>query len=206
MDKQFELLSRELVVTGKMLYERGWVPATSGNFSSRVSPSEIAVTVSGRHKGFLALEDIMRVDASGRPLDGKTPSAETELHTQIYRHFPAANAVLHTHSVNATVLSFVCEGKVELRDMEVLKAIEGIDSHAVSLQVPIFDNDQDIGRLAAIVEKQLSEIERSHAYLIKGHGLYTWGSSISDAVRHLEAFEFLFACEMEMRKVGGRYE
>ena len=39
-------------------------------------------------------------------------------------------------------------------------------------------------------------------YLIDGHGLYAWGRNMAEARRHLEAFEFLFHCELELRKLG----
>jgi methylthioribulose-1-phosphate dehydratase len=38
-------------------------------------------------------------------------------------------------------------------------------------------------------------------YLIRGHGLYTWGARMSDALRQIEAFEFLFECELKMRSL-----
>ncbi|MET1163044.1 MAG: class II aldolase/adducin family protein, partial [Pseudoxanthomonas sp.] len=41
-------------------------------------------------------------------------------------------------------------------------------------------------------------------YLIDGHGLYAWGRDMAEARRHLEAFEFLFHCELELRKLGCR--
>lgn len=202
MVEQFELLSHELVVAGKKLYEMGWVPATSGNFSARLASGDIAITVSGRHKGQLTVNDIMLVDSKGSSLDDRTPSAETGLHVQIYQQFPDVNAVLHTHSISATVLSRMAMGQLILKDMEVLKAIQGIDTHATTLEIPIFPNQQDISRLAADVERKITTVEKAHAYLIEGHGLYTWGASISDTVRHLEAFEFLFSCEIEMEKIG----
>jgi methylthioribulose-1-phosphate dehydratase len=38
-------------------------------------------------------------------------------------------------------------------------------------------------------------------YLIRGHGLYTWGPRMADALRHVEAFEFLFECELKTRSL-----
>ena len=38
-------------------------------------------------------------------------------------------------------------------------------------------------------------------YLIAGHGLYAWGRDISEARRHLDAFEFMLGCELEMRRL-----
>jgi len=40
------------------------------------------------------------------------------------------------------------------------------------------------------------------AYLIEGHGLYTWGATVDDAVRHIEALEFMLECELWLRRIG----
>ncbi len=200
--KNFEDEAQALVSVGLEAFARGWVPATSGNFSVRLGPNEVAITVSGRHKGRLTIADIMRVDGSGRALDKKRPSAETLLHVSLYRRFPEIQAVLHTHSVNATVLSRLVDGKLVLEQLEVLKAFRGIDTHQASVVVPIFANDQDIQRLASTVEQYLEAHGPIPGYLIAGHGLYTWGASLNEAMRHLEAFEFLLQCELEMRRAS----
>lgn len=191
-----------LVDIGHQAYQRGWLPATSGNLSCRLDDGTVAITVSGRHKGRLCLDDIMRVDREGRPIDAKRPSAETLLHTQLYERFPEVGAVLHTHSVNATVLSRVSGAALHLDDLELLKAFEGIDTHDISVSLPVFPNDQDMRRLSARVETYLQGEVHLPGYLIAGHGLYSWGRGVEDAARHLEAFEFLFDCQLAMRRIG----
>ena len=198
----FQQASRQLIEAGWQLYARGMVPATSGNFSARLVDGTIAVTVSGRHKGRLGEEDIMRVDSDGRSLDGRRPSAETLLHTALYRRYRNANVILHPHSVNATILSRLCDDWLNLQDYELLKAFPGIDSHDCTVRVPVFDNDQNIARLADRIDSCLDSLDAAHGYLIRAHGFYTWGSSIEDALRHVEAFEFLFDCEIRLRGVA----
>ncbi|MCB1792789.1 MAG: methylthioribulose 1-phosphate dehydratase [Gammaproteobacteria bacterium] len=195
----FAARAEELVEAGRYLYAQGMVPATSGNFSARLSDGTIAVTVSGRHKGKLTVGDILRVDADGHSLDGRRPSAETLLHTQLYRRFDDARVILHPHSVNATVLSLMSQDALVLQDFELLKAFPGIDTHDCSVAIPVFANDQDIARLAAVVDARLRERCDAPGYLIRGHGFYTWGASVDDALRHVEAFEFLFRCELRLR-------
>ena len=191
--------AEELVEVGRSLYGGDMVPATSGNFSARLSDGTFAVTVSGRHKGKLTVADIMRIDADGRSLDGRRPSAETGLHTQIYARFPQARVVLHPHSVNATVLSMMSSDSLLLQDYELLKAFPGVVTHDCCVRIPVFGNDQDIARLAATVDARLAGHCDAPGYLIRGHGFYTWGDSMEDALRHVEAFEFLFTCELRMR-------
>jgi methylthioribulose-1-phosphate dehydratase len=199
---EFEQRAAELVEAGRTLYKLGLVPATSGNFSARLNERETAITVSGRHKGKLTQSDIMVVDKNGHSLDGRRPSAEALLHVQIYKRFPKAGVVLHPHSVNATLLSRVHSDHLILQDYELLKAFPDIDTHDCKVTVPIFANDQDIVRLAAKVDAYMDAHQGIHGYLIAGHGFYTWGDTVDDAMRHVEAFEFLFECEMKLRGVN----
>jgi len=198
---EFEQRASELIDVGQQLYRRGMVPATSGNFSVRLTNEELAITVSGRHKGKLSQDDIMKVDNDGNSLDGRRASAETLLHVHIYKRYPETRVVLHPHSVNATLLSRLCDEWLVLQDYELLKAFPGIDSHECSVRVPVFDNDQNIARLAQKVDACMADMEVAHGYLIRGHGFYTWGNSIEDAMRHVEAFEFLFECELRLRGI-----
>lgn len=200
--QEFSQRSAELIAAGQSLYSLGMVPATSGNFSARLSNNEIAITVSGRHKGRMIDEDIMRVDAKGQSLDGRRSSAETGLHVQIYDRIPGAKAILHPHSVNATLLSRTAGEFLLLQDYELLKAFPGVDSHDCSVTVPIFANDQNIERLADRVDQYMQTEGTIHGYLINGHGFYTWGESVEDALRHVEAFEFLFECELRLKGVN----
>ena len=197
----FATASEALIDAGHQLYAQGMVPATSGNFSARLDDGKLAITVSGRHKGKLTPDDIMRVDAEGQSLDGRRPSAETLLHVYIYRRYPDARYILHPHSVNATVLSRLCDDWLQLQDYELLKAFPGIDTHEHSVRVPVFDNDQDIARLAQKVDACLDSLDAVPGYLIRGHGFYTWGDNLDDVLRHVEAFEFLFQCEIRMREL-----
>ena len=196
-----EQLTRQIIEAGRFLHERGWSPATSGNYSARLSFDQALLTVSGRHKGQLGEDDVLATDLDGNSLEpGKKPSAETLLHTQLYRWKPEIGAVLHTHSVNATVLSrLTLADSLVFADYELQKAFAGVDSHESQVLVPIFDNDQDIARLAVKVQPWLGERSDCVGYLIRGHGLYTWGATIADCLRQVEAFEFLFECELKVR-------
>ncbi len=189
----------ELVSVGKFLFDNGWSPATSSNYSVRLDANHIAITVSGRPKGELTAADIMVVDLQGQAVGSdKKPSAETLLHTLLYERNPDVQSVLHTHSVRGTVLSkhYAVQGYIEFEDYEVLKALQGITTHDTRLAMPIFPNTQNMPELAERVSAYLHENPAIHGYLIAGHGLYTWGQSVADARRHVEASEFLLECEL----------
>jgi methylthioribulose-1-phosphate dehydratase len=184
-------LATALARAGRSIHARGWVPATSGNFSVRLADGSIAVTRSGIDKSALESGDIMRLKADGSAADAGTPSAETALHLQLYGRDPAIGAVLHTHSMNAVLAGRGAMDEVEVEGLELLKALDGYRSHESRLSIPVFDNDQDIGALARRVETRMERDGQGHAYLIRGHGLYTWGRDLPTAMRHLEALEYL---------------
>jgi methylthioribulose-1-phosphate dehydratase len=196
--------AHQLIEAGRLLYSRGWSPATSSNYSARIDERHIAITVSGRHKGELKPGDVMVVDLAGRPVQcDRKASAETRLHTALYELFPQVGAVLHTHSVNATVLSRLLKDHdtVRFRGYELQKAFAGVTTHEGELLLPIFDNTQDIPALAATTRQYLREFPQAPGYLIRGHGMYTWGQTLADSLRHLEALEFLLACELEIMRM-----
>ena len=190
-----------IVAAGRRMDARGWVPATAGNISVRLDGSRIAITRSGGHKGFLTAAGVMQVDGDGRPLTGGArPSAETALHCQVYRQFPDARAVLHGHSVAGTVLSMASpESALRIQGYEVQKAFAGQTSHAPALDLPLFDNDQDIPALAGRIAPVLPGCVLG--YLIRGHGVYVWGPDMDSALARLEGLEFLLACELERRRL-----
>ena len=196
-----EQLTRQIIEAGQFLYGRGWSPATSSNYSARLSADQALLTVSGKHKGELGEDDVLATDLDGNSLEpGKKPSAETLLHTQLYRWKAEIGAVLHTHSVNATVLSrLTLADSLVFADYELQKAFSGVSTHECQVLVPIFDNDQDIARLASKVQPWLDQRPDCVGYLIRGHGLYTWGATMADCLRQVEAFEFLFECELKVR-------
>lgn len=194
---------------GREFHRRGWSVGTSSNYSVVVSrePLELLVTASGKDKGRLESTDFVRVDADGQPTFAGQPksSAETRLHTVLATQ-PDVGAILHTHSVWGTLLSqlYFAEGGFEIADYEMLKGLEGVATHQHTEWVEIFDNTQDIPRLADKVAAHLRDPHRrwQHGFLIRQHGLYTWGRTLFEARRHVEIFEFLFECLVRNRSLS----
>lgn len=199
--EQLALAQQTIVDAGDALYRAGQVPATGGNFSLRLDGAHMAVTASGRHKGRLTPADVMVTDFDVTPVgSSQKPSDEARLHGQLYQDYPEVGAVLHTHSRAATVLSRLIEGDtLTLEGYELQKAIEGVTRHDTLLEVPIVDNSQDIDALAEVVRGRLQGLD-TRAYLIRGHGLYTWSRDMAGCLRQVEALDFLFDCELMMRR------
>lgn len=199
----FNERAAELIGAGRELYRHGWLPATSGNLSARLDERRFAITVSGAHKGRLTDADIMAVNDKGHALEpGVQPSAETLLHVALYLRYPEVGAVLHVHSPAATVLSMTTPEAVRLSGLELLKALPGVKSHDEVVEVPVFDNDQNIPRLARLVDRWLDGGQATCGYLIRGHGLYAWGPDVARTLVHLEALDFLFNCQLQLERSG----
>ena len=183
---------------------RGWVPATSGNFSFRDEASgRIFITASGLDKGEMEPRDLLEIDAACNVVAGVgRPSAETALHGVIYRQRPGTGAIFHVHSIANTLLSdrFAAVGTVAIEGYELLKALAGVATHRYRELVPILENSQEYGELAEQLDAALKRYPAAHGVLLRRHGLYTWGESVAEARRHAEALEFLF--EVESRRLA----
>lgn len=180
---------------GRDFYARGWALGTSGNFSivERRKPIRLTITASGLDKGTLSPDQFVQVDASGRVVRGSgQPSAETALHLVLARA-RLAGAVLHTHSVWSTIVSdkYAQGHGLWIEGYEMLKGLEGVTSHLHREWLPIIENSQDMATLAVTVEAVLDQYPDVHGFLLRRHGLYTWGTTPEQAKRHIEVLEFL---------------
>ncbi len=197
----FESQIDALIECGRLFHNRGWSVGTSSNYSVVVRrvPLELVITSSGKDKGRLGRNDFVRVNAEGKPTSDGQPksSAETLLHA-VAAQQPDVGAVLHTHSVWATLLSdlYYANGGFEIEGYEMLKGLAGVPTHEYRAWIHIFENTQHIPLLAKQVRDKLHDNKQPlrHGYLIRRHGLYTWGHDVAEARRHIEVFEFLFEC------------
>lgn len=195
-DPSFDDLAQQLTDAGRRFDARGWVLGTSGNFSAVVSsdPLRLAITPSGAWKGELTPGQFLEMDEGCQVLNSRAgrPSAEAPLHVEVVRE-RRAGSVLHTHSVWSTVLSdrYAAAGGMAIEGYEMLKGLEGVLTHAHREWIPIIENDQDMDRLARAVRETLGRHPTCHAFLLRRHGLYTWGRTLPEAVRHVEILEFL---------------
>jgi methylthioribulose-1-phosphate dehydratase len=198
-------LAQELVDAISFFNQKGWSPATSTNYSVRSEKrDEYIISRSGVDKSKFKLSDLILINPPGEVLPpfntpGVKSSAETEIHTEIYKLFPEVNCVLHTHSVLGTVLSqkLLPEKQVIFDGYEILKGLEGNATHELHEVLPIVPNSQVMSDILHNMKDRYNDI---HGFLIAGHGLYTWGKNIAAAKRHIETYEFLFECYFTMRR------
>jgi methylthioribulose-1-phosphate dehydratase len=199
----FAELAAQLAEIGRQCHARGWALGTSGNFSAVVNrdPLRLAITTSGVDKGTLSAGEIVEIDQHGKVVAGSgRPSAEAALHLAIARA-RGAGAVLHTHSIWGTILSDAATGNgLAIEGYEMLKGLDGVGTHEHREWLPILDNTQDWAAAVPEVEAMLTEQPNAHGFLIRRHGLYTWGRDLAEARRQMEILEFLF--EVMGRKRG----
>ncbi|PKP78244.1 MAG: methylthioribulose 1-phosphate dehydratase [Alphaproteobacteria bacterium HGW-Alphaproteobacteria-3] len=196
LDESYSDAANGVIAMARFAGARGWVPATSGNFSARIDRGRAALTATGANKAELTEAGVIEAEIFG-PKHPRA-SAEAPLHLARYRNAPQIGAISHIHSMAATVLSRRHEGAgyVRLEGWELLKAFSGVETHETVLDVPIVPNDQDTDRLADVVEQRLAALDRAYGYLIAGHGLYVWGANAAETVRHMEAFDFLLNAQL----------
>jgi methylthioribulose-1-phosphate dehydratase len=190
-------LANALAKVGRNFYARGWALGTSGNFSAVLQrePVRLLITASGLDKGSLNTQHFLEIDHDCHVLRGsRRPSAEALLHLAVARvRGAAAGAILHTHSVWSTLHSDIHAGKsgLAISGYEMLKGLEGVKTHKHREWLPIVENSQNMPVLAARIEALLGNYPDSHGFLLRAHGLYTWGEDVAQARRHVEILEFL---------------
>jgi len=189
-------IASSLAAAARGFHARGWLMGTSGNLSAVVQrePLQLAMSPSGVDKGELKPEQLLSIDENAHVVNGRPgkPSDETLLHLRIVRD-RGAGAVLHTHSIWNTILSdlYIADGGVTIEGYEMLKGLQGVPTHEHSEWLPIVENSQDMTALAETVGQTLDKHKAAHGFLVRRHGLYTWGETVTQAKRHIEIFEFL---------------
>jgi methylthioribulose-1-phosphate dehydratase len=120
------------------------------------------------------------------------PSDESPLHIRIVKE-RGAGAVIHTHSIWNTILSDLqaADGGVTIEGYEMLKGLQNVSTHEHREWLPIIENSQDMLTLAESIGDTLRKHKDAHGFLLRRHGLYSWGSDLPQAKRHVEILEFL---------------
>ena len=196
MEERFREVAEGLAGVAKGFHARGWLLGTSGNLSAVVQrePLRLAMSPSGIDKGELTADQVLSIDENAQIISAHSgkPSDESLLHIRIVKE-RGAGAVLHTHSIWNTILSdlYASQGGVTIEGYEMLKGLQGVRTHEHTEWLPIIDNSQDMPTLADTVGRTLSEYKQAHGFLLRRHGLYSWGDTLAQAKRHIEILEFL---------------
>ena len=192
----FSQIASSLASIARGFYLRGWLVGTSGNLSAVVDrePLRLAMSPSGVDKGELVSEQVLMIDEDARVVGDyrAKPSDESPLHLRIVKEL-GAGAVLHTHSIWNTILSdlYFAEDGVAIEGYEMLKGLQGVNTHEHREWLPIIENSQDMLALADSIGDTFRKHKNAHGFLLRRHGLYSWGNDLPQAKRHVEILEFL---------------
>jgi methylthioribulose-1-phosphate dehydratase len=196
MSQDITKIAVGLAAVAKSFHARGWMLGTSGNLSAvvRREPLQIAMSPSGVDKGELRPDQLLSIDEHAQIVgqQGGKPSDESLLHIRIVKE-RGAGAVLHTHSIWNTILSdvYAADGGIKIEGYEMLKGLQGVRTHEHAEWLPIVENSQDMPALAGTIGETLNQHQAAHGFLLRRHGLYSWGENLAQAKRHIEILEFL---------------
>ncbi len=188
----------------RQFYDLGWATGTGGGICIRVG-EQVLVAPSGVQKERMTPEQMFTfsVDGSllGSPADAALrPSECTSLFMAAIR-LRDAGAVIHSHSIHAVVASLLFDREFVISELEMIKGIEGMSFHD-RLVVPIIENTARECDLAASLEAAIAAYPRTHAVLVRRHGVYVWGRDWSHAKTQAECYDYLFRAAAEMRRLG----
>lgn len=200
---------KKLATLVRVMNTQGHNPATSGNYSlrSKTSPEIALVSESGIDKSKFTEDNFLPIYHETRQMlpnyaaTGRKSSDETDIHLSLYQ-ITNANCVLHSHMLDALLFADLFPGKefATIKNLELLKGFKGVKTHELEINIPIFDNTQDIRNLAEVVKPAILSQKNNYGLLLRGHGIYVWGESVEEAKRHLEVFEYLFKYYLNSRR------
>jgi len=184
-------VGQQIADIARSLYARGWMPGTAGNISVRTGQTA-AITGSGLSKGELTADDMVTVAvADSQPVSGsRRPSAETAIHTAIYRATDA-DAVVHVHAPHATAQTVGASTALTFTGYELIKGL----GTTGTISIPVFTNHVDVAGIGEDIEQHLKQHPEAPPVLfIAGHGISAWGADLAQARDRAECLEAM--CEL----------
>jgi L-fuculose-phosphate aldolase len=184
--------ARAILDIGRRVWEKGFVAASDGNISARLNDREVIATPSGRSKGFMEVEEIVKVDMQGRKISGKgKPSTELPMHLLIYRLRPDVNAVVHCHPPTAT--GFAAAGMALDRALvsEIVLSLGCVP--LAGYGTPATDD----------ITKPLEPLIPSYdAILMANHGVVCYGPTLDNAYFKMETVEHFARINLVVKILG----
>jgi methylthioribose-1-phosphate isomerase len=184
-------VGQQIADIARSLYARGWMPGTAGNISVRTGQTAV-ITGSGLSKGELTGADMVTVAvADSQPVSGsRRPSAETAIHTAIYRA-TNADAVVHVHAPHATAQTVSGSTALTFTGYELIKGL----GTSGTISIPVFTNHVDVAGIGEDIEQHLKQHPEAPPVLfIAGHGITAWGADLAQARDRIECLEAM--CEL----------
>lgn len=177
--KYLDILKKDLLKAGKLMYDRGYVVSNEGNISVRANKNSILITASGVCKGCMKSQDIVMLDLKGNVLKGnKKPSSELNMHLQIYKARPDVHCICHAHPPYAT--AFAVAG-LPLDEMILPEVIIYLNN------IPLVDYaTPGTKKVFHSISKYIKSYD---AMILANHGVITLGKDILNAYYKMEIVE-----------------
>ena len=182
----------DLCEVGRRVFQHGWVASNDGNFSVRLGENEFLVTPTGVSKGFMTPEKMVLVNLEGETLQGEGQvSSEWKMHRISYERREDISAIVHTHCPHAT--AFTVAG-LALDQCVLPEQIYALGA------IPLAPYGQP--GTEDLYQGMLPFIEKSNAFLLKNHGVVTFGSDLWEAFFRHEALEHAARIQFLARQLG----
>lgn len=174
MDTRIDIL-REIITTGRALWEEHLVTSHGGNISVREKDT-VYITNTGTKLGFLKEEDISAIPINADRSIYPRISSEWDVHKNIYLN-TKARAIIHAHPPHTVALSLRLN-RIEAMDYEGLltfKSVEVIENH---------------GERDLLIKSIVDVIRKDRIVVVKGHGTFAIGDSLEEALFLTSSLEF----------------
>lgn len=188
-------LRAEMVLCGRLLYERGLIVAGDGNLSARLPDGTILMTPAGLAKGMLSVDDLVVVDLDGhliRGAPGRQPSSERYLHLFVYRQRSDVMACVHAHPPTAVGATLAGVSLAEPLLPEALIALGPIPTAPYALT--------GTPEMGAAIAPFVADHE---AILLAYHGALTYGATLMQAFHRMEQIEHCARTLLAAHLFGG---
>jgi len=161
-----QALKNKIIEIGKLLWDKGLVTGFNGNISARLDADTILITATGTCLGYLKQEDIVTINTGGEVIGAKgKASSEKYMHTEVYKHFPDINAVVHTHPTYTNGF-FLSNESLEPKTFEA-KFYLGI-VRSVAQSTPS----------VTAMEPVIKELKASNIVVLRNHGVVAMGKDL----------------------------
>jgi L-fuculose-phosphate aldolase len=182
----------KIVRYGRMLHECGFVAATDGNLSVRLSDNRILSTPTCMSKGAMRTSDLVIVDREGRVVSGKrNVSSEIGMHLLIYRLRPDVKGIVHAHPPTAT--GFAAAG-MPLNQPLVCEVVIGLGS------IPLAKyGTPGTPELTDALEPLVPGFD---AILMSNHGVVVYGTDLDQAYMKMETVEHFARIALVTHQLG----
>jgi len=183
---------QEIVEYGKKLVTSGLTKGTGGNLSIyNREEGLMAISPSGIDYFEIRPEDVVVLDLDGNIVDGdKKPSSELEMHRIFYKNRDDIDAIIHTHSTYATVLSCL---NIPLPPVHYLVALAGLDVRCAKYAT--FGTEE-------LAKNAFEAMKDRYAVLLANHGLLAGAKDLANAFNITEEIEYCAELYIKAKAIG----